>query len=229
VTKEENNALRSCAVILFARHPVEGRVKTRLAATIGPQAACDLYRCFIIDVIAAARCVGCRMHVFADPPDSLSTFRQWLGNDLSYHSQSGGDLGERMARAFGEILTDVSRAVLIGTDCPDLPRTLLADGLDGLLFHDAVIGPARDGGYYLIGFSREAFLEEAFSGIEWGTDTVYGATTAILEKRGLNTRILPEWRDVDDWDGLLSFYKRQRDLPPGGLVTVDYLREQFGW
>jgi uncharacterized protein len=227
--RRQDSAPSRSAVIVFARRPVEGRVKTRLAETIGPQRACELYRCFVVDVVAAARCVGCGIHVFVDPPDSLPFFRKWLGNDLSCHPQVGADLGERMARAFGHIFADTSRAVLIGTDCPDLPGPLIADALHGLLSHDAVIGPALDGGYYLIGFSREAFLKDAFAGIEWGADTVYGATMAILEKSGVKAHVLPQWCDVDDWDSLLSLYERQRDLSSGALATVDYLREQFDW
>ena len=217
------------ALIVFARLPVEGRVKTRLAETIGPQAACELYRCFVTDVVLAARRGGSRIHIFVDPPDSESAFRAWLGDDLTYRPQTGVDLGERMAGAFREVFTTHPQAILIGTDCPDLPGPLIDSALQGLFSCDAVIGPAFDGGYYLIGFRREAFLEEVFSGIEWGSNTVFGATMTVLEKTRLNVHVLQEWRDIDKYDDLLSFYERQRGLPRNHLAAVDFLRERFSW
>jgi uncharacterized protein len=216
-------------LIVFLKLPVNGKVKTRLAKTIGIEAATDLYRCFVSDTLASVRQTGYPPVVSVYPPDACVAIAEWLGDDMVYQPQEGGDLGERMSAAFREAFHSCSRAVLVGADCPDLPVDILREAFDHLKTHGAVVGPAKDGGYYLIGFSSSGIPGELFKGIEWGTSGVFEATMAVLRKYRIDVHILPLWNDIDEYHDLKAFYERQKDLPRGRLSTVDYLRDHLRW
>ncbi|OPY68788.1 MAG: 2-phospho-L-lactate guanylyltransferase [Syntrophorhabdaceae bacterium PtaU1.Bin034] len=216
-------------LIVFVRSPVKGEVKTRLAKTIGDEATLALYRCFVSDTLATIRLAGYPAVAFFYPPEAFEAVRDWLGNDITCVPQEGGDLGERMLAAFRKAFVGCSRAVLVGSDCPDLPPGLLHEAFNGLKTHDAVIGPAGDGGYYLIGFNSAGFLEAPFGGIEWGGPKVFEDTVAILRENGVDVRMLPPWNDIDEYDDLRALYDRQNSLPPGRLSTMDFLRNRLHW
>jgi hypothetical protein len=131
-----------------------------------------------------------------------SLMQNWLGSDLVYQPQGEGDLGSRMARslccAFQE---NVDRAAIIGTDCPGLNAHFIADAFNQLHAHDLVLGPAIDGGYYLI--SLRCFIKELFKGIDWGTAKVLQQTVDIAKQLDLSVDYLPQLADVD----------RPEDLP----------------
>ena len=124
--------------------------------------------------------------------------------------------------------SDARRVVLIGSDCPGLPPEILHEAFAGLDAHDAVIGPASDGGYYLIGFTSAAILSAPFSGIRWGHPAVFRSTMDVLHEHGVDVHVLPPWNDVDDYGDLESFFVSRKDLPAGTLCTVDFLRTYFG-
>lgn len=216
-------------LIVFVRIPVKGNVKTRLAKTIGDEAALALYRCFVSDTLATVRRTGFASRVFFHPQDAHRAVIDWLGNDMVYMPQEGSDLGERMVAAFNRTLPGCSRAVLIGSDCPDLSPVFLHDAFESLKDSDAVLGPAADGGYYLIGFSSAGFLEAPFRGIQWGNASVFEDTMAILRKNRVNVRVLPTWNDIDEYQDLKALYDRHKFLPPGTLSTIDFLRDHFNW
>ena len=123
-------------------------------------------------------------------------------------------------RAFSE---GASRAVLIGSDIPDLPPKLLNDALASLLENNAAIGPAKDGGYYLIGFRSETFHPDIFRGIAWSTDTVFSRTMQIFEQAHQKVSLLPPWRDVDTIDDLKDLMSRNRNGGFSDSRTMDYL------
>lgn len=216
-------------LMVFVKCPVKGNVKTRLAKTVGDEAALDLYRCFVADILAASRRTGFSPHIFFYPPDALRAVIDWLGDDMVYRPQEGNDLGERMMAAFQKAFTGCSRAVLVGSDSPDLSPDLLHEAFESLKICDAVIGPAGDGGYYLIGFSSAGFSQAPFKGIEWGTPTVFKDTMAILLKNCLNVHVLPAWHDIDEYGDLRALYDRHKHTPPGTLATIDFLRNHFCW
>jgi uncharacterized protein len=216
-------------LIVFVKFPAKGNVKTRLAKTIGTEAATALYRCFVSDIFAVAHRIGYPLLVFFYPPDVRGAVAEWLGKDVTCLPQRGSDLGERMFGAFQEAFRSCSRAVLLGSDCPDLPDIILEEAFGCLKTCDAVIGPAIDGGYYLIGFSSSNIPEELFKDIEWGGSGVFQATTFVMQKHCMNVHILPTWNDIDEYHDLKTLYERQKDLLPGRLSTVDYLRDHFGW
>lgn len=186
-------------VLLFARYPAPGQAKTRLIPELGPRSAAVLHRRMTEHAAGVARavrdsgdigitvcCTGARVR----------DFRAWLGEDLQYEMQSSGDLGIRMRRAFE---TAFSRggagALAIGTDVPDLSPDILRQAVDGLREHDVVLGPAADGGYYLFGMRR--CRPELFTGMEWGTGSVYRQTCDAIRSCGLTFLELPTLDDVD--------------------------------
>ncbi len=217
-------------LIVFVKLPVKGKVKTRLAKTVGDEAALALYRCFVADILAAVLRTGFSTLICFHPPHARKAVIEWLGDhQWSYLPQVGNNLGERMAAAFRAALRGYSRAVLIGSDCPDLPPDLLHEAFENLNTHDAVIGPAGDGGYYLIGFSSASFLQEPFRDMKWGTPTVFEDTMTVLTEFGARVHVLPPWNDIDEHSDLKALYTRHKGLPPGKLSTIDFLRDHLHW
>ena len=200
-------------ILFFVRLPEIGKVKTRLAAVLGEQAALRLYRAFVRDQLSMFAELGVQVLVVGTPAHGLAELRAWLGPDLLYLPQRGEDLGARMACAFADAFAQgYDRALCIGSDLPDLPRDHVTQALVALETNDAVLGPAADGGYWCIGFWAEAFTPEIFSGIVWGGPEVFAATMARMIEAGLTAKCLPSWTDVDTVQDLAAF--RKRNLNP---------------
>ncbi len=185
---------------IFAKAPVAGRVKTRLAAEIGPRAAAALYRRVGREVVAASVGRDYRTIVWFTPPAAGAGVRAWLDGlgVWAFRAQPPGTLGTRLAHAFARSFAEGAgegAVVIIGTDCPGLGRRAVAQAFAALRTHDLVLGPARDGGYYLIGLRA---LEPAlFRGIPWSTGDVTRATRARARALGLTCRLLAPLRDMD--------------------------------
>ena len=185
-------------VLLFAKYPERGRVKMRLAKHLPEDFVVELYRDFVLDSITCVRLAGLPLVICVDPPGAIDSIRDWLGEELLYLPQRGDDLGDRLRNGFVEVFArGLPSAIALGTDSPDLPPTLLRGAEEGLKANDVVIGPAEDGGYYLIGFKRASFVPSVFAGIKWSTDSVMRDTKARLLKAGCSPHILPMWHDVD--------------------------------
>lgn len=200
-------------LLLFLKAPRPGRVKSRLAVSLGEANALILYRAFVEDLLETIDGTRMPCRIFVHPPDAIPAVAAWLG-ERSYLPQEGADLGERMLNAFRAIFAEgCSRAVLIGSDLPDLPAGLLLDAFAGLDRSDAVIGPAQDGGYYLVGFRRESFDPEIFQGTSWGGPDVFDRTMTHFRKSRSSVHILPPWRDMDTAEDL-------RDLVTRGRTTA---------
>lgn len=196
-------------VIVFARYPEAGRVKTRLARSIGAENAVQLYRCFVEDTLGKTAGRSWRTEIHFTPEESYPDFQNWLGTDRVYVPQRGANLGERMMRAFEDCFDrGAERAVLIGADLPDLPGEFLGRGFEQLDEMDLVLGPSADGGYYLIGFAREGFEPAVFEGIEWGTGQVLMQTIARIHKSDKSAGLLPRWQDVDTAADLADLRQR---------------------
>lgn len=185
-------------LIVFVKHPEAGRVKTRLAAEVGAQRAAEIYRGLAEATLAAARAGWERTGIVIayDPPEREAELAAWLGQDLRYVAQGEGDLGARLARMTGIAFDGgATNVTVIGSDCPLLSarhlhaaRTALEDG-------NVVIGPAQDGGYYLIGLPRA--MPGLFAGIPWSTGEVFAATRTRLEEGEAPFALLPVLADVD--------------------------------
>jgi rSAM/selenodomain-associated transferase 1 len=125
----------------------------------------------------------------------------WLGPELIFTGQVGDCLGERLSHAFDWAFTGgASRVAAIGTDCIELSSDLIAEAFDLLVRNDAVLGPATDGGYYLIGLSRP--VPDAFRDIPWSTDQTFAVTSSRLAGAGVIPHLLPPLNDIDTWDDL---------------------------
>lgn len=186
-------------LIIFTRYPEAGKAKTRLIPALGAEGAAALHRKMADHTVLQVQalqlqhplCIEVR---FAGGDRDL--MQRWLGTDLMYAMQGEGDLGDRMARSFQSAFNSgVQRALIIGTDCPDLNVPLLEQAFCKLQQHDLVLGPASDGGYYLIGLRR--WIPQLFVNIEWSTSSVLERTLAIAEELNLSVALLPVLSDVD--------------------------------
>jgi uncharacterized protein len=206
-------AERVC-ILVFVRAPEMGKVKTRLANVIGQDAALRLYKSFVADELDMLRNLFFDVIICYHPPTARQTIGNWMNKEFDFMAQSGKDLGQRMKNAFEEVFSlGFQQALLIGSDLPDLPSSIILDAFDHLTRQDAVIGPCEDGGYYLIGFRWDTYSSEVFMQIPWGTAQVFDQTLLRFRENNLNSYILPRWRDIDDFEDLL-WLKKSLDKNP---------------
>jgi uncharacterized protein len=214
-------------ILLFVKAPVKGQVKSRLAAEVGEETALDLYRCFVLDIVNTLDNSCHPFRMFFYPHDGDSALATLLGRRHHFLPQEGNDLGKRMENAFRRIFSEgFDRAVLIGSDIPDLTPAVFHEALDSLENNDVVIGPAADGGYYLIGFHKRSLLPRIFDEREWSTDRVFRETLEILRGASLRIHLAPEWRDVDTREDLSALAARSRGTLFDKSRTMAYLREK---
>ncbi|MGR3303233.1 MAG: TIGR04282 family arsenosugar biosynthesis glycosyltransferase [Candidatus Scalindua sp.] len=189
-------------LIIFAKSPIPGKVKTRLTPHITPTKAAELYEAFIADTISTALKLKCeRITVAYSPGYAEKTLQRLCGQTVNYLPQEGHNLGERMKNAFKHSFdTGFERAVIIGTDSPTLPLSYIRKAFDVLKEVPVTIGPTFDGGYYLIGLSEQN--ETVFDDIEWSTSSVFSQTLARIKTANKQLCILPPWYDVDTPDSL---------------------------
>jgi uncharacterized protein len=192
-------------LIIFTRYPEPGKTKTRLIAALGTIGAANLQRQMtehtIFQVQELQKVIDIIVEVWYEGGD-LQLMEDWLGLDLVYQPQGEGDLGSRMARSlFKAFQSGVEEVIIIGTDCPGVNAQILATAFEKLHAFDLVLGPAIDGGYYLIGLRQP--IPELFVNIEWGTAQVFQKTLDIAQKLNLSHVNLSPLADVD----------RPEDLP----------------
>ncbi|MFA5903949.1 MAG: TIGR04282 family arsenosugar biosynthesis glycosyltransferase [Desulfobacula sp.] len=215
-------------VIVFLKAPEKGNVKTRLSRVLDESFVLELYKGFIQDTLYV-------LQSFPDKFIYFSTFekegdlRTWLGDEYQYAVQTGKDLGEKMSNAFREVFSKgYDRLVLIGTDIPEITETVLIRAFDVLETEDAVIGPATDGGYYLIGFKKESFSEKIFQGLNWSTKDVFQETLKVMDKMNLRYERILELNDVDTPEDLKSLTLRIRSGVKIGCHTRKMLDSYEG-
>ncbi|HKQ04398.1 MAG TPA: TIGR04282 family arsenosugar biosynthesis glycosyltransferase [Blastocatellia bacterium] len=186
-------------LIIFTRYPEPGRAKTRLIPALGAEGAADLHRRLTERTLATARRLATLRRLTLEvryAGGDAALMRQWLGGGPHLRAQGDGDLGARMREAFREAFEEgCYGVVLIGTDCPDIAPATLLSAFTALGDNELVMGPARDGGYYLIGLRRA--IPQLFEGINWGTDTVLRHTLQIAARLDLRYRLLEQLDDID--------------------------------
>jgi hypothetical protein len=189
---------------VFVRAPAAGRVKTRLTPPLSPQQANDLYLAFLVDLCGRLRdSTKYRPTIFLAGA-RVPQLDEVLDPRWPVVAQAEGHLGDRLRAAFDLLLREPGeRAVVIGSDSPDLPLAYLKRAFMLLKHRDVVIGPAVDGGYYLIGLRRPA--PSLFEGNHWGTELVLDKTLDAVERDNLTLGLLAPWYDVDD-DASLHFF-----------------------
>jgi rSAM/selenodomain-associated transferase 1 len=203
-------------LIIFVKAPRPGQVKTRLAKAIGPAAACEAYKQLlekVLDQLSQLRTVDLR---FA-PDDAAHEIAHWLRPTWNALPQGAGDLGDRLRRAFDDAFAcGCERVVVIGSDCPAVTEADIHLAWDALRDNDAVLGPASDGGYWLIGL--KAPIEGVFENIAWSTSSVFEQTARRLQRAGRSCHLLRTLTDVDteiEWNAFLA--------EQGGRTPVEVL------
>jgi len=188
--KHNNNA-----VILFARDPILGQVKTRLNSFLDNETILKLYKCFLEDSLAKIQQVGnADCFVGISHENNSGFFNKLESFGMTLFSQQGKDLGDKMRRAFiDRFMQGYNKVVIIGSDSPSLPVSYIDKALDSE--RDLVLGPSIDGGYYLIAMRGKVF--EVFSGVDWGTDKVLYETLQLVKEGSFSFDLLPVWYDVD--------------------------------
>ncbi|SDK87716.1 hypothetical protein SAMN05660337_1537 [Maridesulfovibrio ferrireducens] len=185
------------ALLLFVKLPIAGKVKTRLGASVGDAQAALFYTAFVRDLLTRIDNHGVETLIFFDQEEPVTKYIEWLG-DRKLFPQRGRDLGARMFNAFEDSFAlDYTRGVLTGSDLPDLSPQTIEEGLSSLKKHPVCIGPAKDGGYYLIGFQNKKLTDIPFSDINWSTPRVFKQTIQKFKSINLAPYILPEQADVD--------------------------------
>jgi uncharacterized protein len=215
-------------LVVFTRYPVAGGAKTRLISSLGAEGAAQLQREMTGHAVLTARgfCIerGGRMEVRFSG-GSRRMMRRWLGGELRYVEQGEGDLGRRMGRAVEEAaMVGARRIVIMGTDCPGIDVVRLGEAFGALETNDVVIGPAGDGGYYLIGVTRPR--GGLFEGVPWGSGEVLGCTLQKAKRLSLRTQLLGELRDVDTVEDLPVWAAVQAGVEQRVSVIIPTLNEE---
>lgn len=189
------------ALIIFTKNPVHGQVKTRLAAAIGKDMALSIYRRMLLytNTITSDLPVSKLLYY----SDAIATQDHWSDQIYSKKLQRGAGLGQRMENAFHDTFElNYQRVVIIGTDCPGLTPGIITTAFYNLGNSDVVIGPAKDGGYYLLGMNK--MHGELFRGIKWSSETVLQETLSACVNLNLRTYLLEELSDIDTEEDLLA-------------------------
>ena len=211
-------------LVTFVKYPEKGKVKSRLVLGDDGHVA-DLYHCFIEDLLESVSSGHYKFLIAFDPPEKEKDIKDLFGKDFSYMPQAGADLGIRMHNALATCFAQgFQSAVIIGSDSPDLPQRIIEEAFQSLQSHDAVIGPTYDGGYYLIGFSKDSFSEIFFENIAWSTDGVYASTITRFDQKRISYHVLPRWRDIDTVDDVRVLLKDCEHSDFSQSKTIEFLR-----
>jgi uncharacterized protein len=190
------------ALIIFIRNAQLGKVKTRLAASIGDETALAVYQKLLEHTRNTASEATCDRYVYYS--DHINPEDAWGAGLFKKRVQNGTDLGQRMSNAFEQVLNQsgAQKALIIGSDCPELTPTMIDSAYTALDTHDVVIGPALDGGYYLLGMKQ--CHPSLFTDMQWSTETVASETIKRAEVAGLSVAQLVTLRDVDELADLVE-------------------------
>ncbi|MEM7549042.1 MAG: TIGR04282 family arsenosugar biosynthesis glycosyltransferase [Bacteroidota bacterium] len=182
-------------LIIFSKNPVLGKVKTRLARTIGEEKALDTYRLLLRRTRDITRNLECDKVVYYS--DYVNCEDLWNSEQYKKQKQLGEDLGIRMCNALNDQFSKgYERCIIIGTDCFELTSEIIENAFKNLEDKGAVVGPAEDGGYYLIGMTKPH--QQVFQGIEWSTSKVFEKTIEIFENKNVQVVLMPTLSDVDE-------------------------------
>lgn len=194
---------RENVLIVFVKYPEPGKVKTRIARHLGEHRAAEIYSNMAKSIVEKIwKPDSYETVIFFDPPDRERDVRAWLGiEEISCEPQSSGTIGDRMSDAFDRVFSrGALKAVLIGTDVPAITEDTVSSAFRLLEETDVVLGPAEDGGYYLMGLKY--YVPALFENIEWGADTVFNRTLGHIIEKNLSHKSLDTLKDVDTIDDI---------------------------
>ena len=187
------------SILIFVKNAVKGRVKTRLAATVGPDRALQIYLALLKHTRQIVLPLAADRHLFYS--DQIDRADDWPETHFHKHLQQGNGLGVRMQQAFEKIFQINEPVLIIGSDCASLTTDIIQTAFERLEEYPFVIGPATDGGYYLLGMQRMS--PSLFEGIAWSTDKVLEQSLAAIQALNQAYFLLPELSDIDyeeDWE-----------------------------
>ena len=217
-------------LIIFAKEPRPGQVKTRLSPPLSPEEAAQLYHSFLLDILEEmARVPEVRLAVAFSPPGAQVWFRGLAPPGTILFPQEGADLGERMAQAFARgFAAGLGPVLLRGSDVPDLPAAVISEAKEVLAAGRAqvVLGPATDGGYHLVGLTEPQ--PRLFQGPAWSSSTVLADTLRLARQLDLRVHLLPPWPDIDTADNLRTFLNLPRPAPQPGWRSFQEARSLLG-
>lgn len=202
------------SIAIMSKVPLPGYTKTRLMPALTPEECAEFHRCCLNDIVKTAAALGWPVYLFyasplEEPPNDWQNNQLWgiaeeLYPDIIMRKQLGQDLGERMYQASLEVLGRHEAVLLLGSDLPYLPARILNEAQEKLNNCEVVLGPAEDGGYYLLGMKQAyPFLYE---NIPWGGSEVLTETMDRININGLSFSLLPAERDIDTWEDMENYY-----------------------
>jgi hypothetical protein len=203
--------------VIFAKAPIPGQVKTRLCPPLTPDEAATLHGSFVLDMLERTKLAVAKLQLpfhryLACAPSSELVFFKIMEERQGVRllDQVGENLGQRMHRTFVDVFAKgYTQVIIVGTDVPTLPLTVYQEAFTMLGRSDVVLGPALDGGYYLIGLKQPA--EQLFTGVPWSTDRVLAVTQQQAKALGLSVELTTAWRDVDTIADLQSLITECRE------------------
>jgi len=190
------------ALIIFVKNPILGKAKTRVAATVGDEKALEIYK----ELLGYTRCIASKIEAerllfytyFVDNEDD------WSNEFFQKHLQTEGDLGEKMKHAFEMAFkAGAKKVAIIGSDCGDISPEIINNAYDLLDSNDLVIGPAEDGGYYLMGMSQPCYF--VFEDKLWSNPALFKMTVEHIKKEGSSFALLPTLNDIDTYHDYLKW------------------------
>lgn len=206
-------------LIMYLKDPKSDKAKTRLAKDIGKKDVSLLYEALIRDSLRAADESGAKVCLSVVDNVSLKPVKEFTGNKYIYYVQKGDDIGKRMFNSFEKTFSlGYEKVIVIGSDCPEVSGDLLKEAFDSLDDKQAVIGPALDGGYYLIGFKKGHCKEGYFDEIEWSTEKVFEQTLNKIDE--LDVAMLTVLGDVDTFVDLERLVASDSDALKGSLSLL---------
>ena len=217
-------------LMVFAKVPVPGRVKTRLTTLLSAEDAARVYTAFLKDALIQYQTLGVDVHLFLAPSD-VPVPEGIVPEDVTIHEQAGQGLGQRMSNAFKQTFSQgYQRIVIIGTDHPTLPSEYIQQAFDALARPEmVVIGPSEDGGYYLLGMN--SFRPELFQDMHYSHDSVYQQTLARINTITVQCLSLPVWFDVDTPDELrrliTSIHRAKQGALPHTRALLPLLLQKY--
>ena len=219
-------------LIIFAKAPIPGLAKTRLFPHLTFDEAAELHRAFLMDTVNKAMSSRrFRVCLAYTPANSLNIFKDLYGGEhMEFMPQHEGDIGERMSRAFSQAFENgAGKAAIIGTDIPTLPAHYISAAFKRLDRTDLVVGPSKDGGYYLVAMKRHT--PALFEGIAWSGPEVLKETLKRVRMAGLKAGLMPPLRDVDTFDDLKGLLGARLPVHTHRMVSslADRLKAQADW
>ncbi len=198
-------ARKECLLLIFIKNPHPGKVKTRLGKSIGHTAAVAVYKKLLARTRQAALEVDCTRYLYYG--DYINPEDEWPGSSFEKRLQVKGDLGDRMRHAFASGFEEgYERILIIGSDCPEMNAPLIEQAFETLKEKEVVLGPALDGGYYLLGMNR---YHNLFDDVAWSTDTVFETTLQKIKRSGASFDTMPQMSDLDTIEDLKKYPELQ--------------------